>query len=180
MFMSDAAERAERHGRILAELSELGLALARKLQAAAVAAQEPKVAAELGLAFHRISRSVRQSLALEARLERERERDAREAARAAAAEAQTPRPEPEVLRALARRKAEVRDRVERLAWAEFDLEDAEDEALEFLETQLDALARSETFLFDPIEHQVRRLWSQLERQLNAAGAEPEAKPPNSS
>jgi len=51
---------------ILAELSELGLALARDLQACALAADEASDKADLSLAFQRTSRSVRQTLALEA------------------------------------------------------------------------------------------------------------------
>src|SRR5258705_8925277 len=76
--MSTAAEKQERQERILAELSELGLALARDLQARALAATDIAEASELGLAFQRVSRSVRQTLALEAKLERDRLRADRE------------------------------------------------------------------------------------------------------
>ena len=78
--MSAPPDMAERHGAVLARLAELGLALAERLHEQAMAAEDPKTTADLGLAFHRISRSVRQTLALEAKLERDRQRDAREAA----------------------------------------------------------------------------------------------------
>jgi hypothetical protein len=70
--------RTERHLRLLAELAELGLALARTVVAQDEEGAEP--AAEL--AFARLARAVRQTLALEARLADEgrvrRERQARE------------------------------------------------------------------------------------------------------
>src|SRR5690348_5288091 len=65
LFMSDREEMAERHGRILTELSELGASLARKVHAQAMEAETPDETATLTTAFHRISRSVRQTLALE-------------------------------------------------------------------------------------------------------------------
>jgi hypothetical protein len=70
-FMSTHDEMAERRGRILAELSEIGLTLARELHARALAAEDAKTAADLGLACRRIARSVRETLALKAKLERE-------------------------------------------------------------------------------------------------------------
>ncbi|HEY3695865.1 MAG TPA: hypothetical protein VGL30_09475 [Phenylobacterium sp.] len=44
---------AERHSRVLAELAELGLALARGLAARAQAAETTEAAEGLALAFHR-------------------------------------------------------------------------------------------------------------------------------
>ena len=77
--MATMMEKQQRQDRILAELSELGLALARDLQACALAADDVAMKSELGLAFQRVSRAVRQTLALEAKLERDRLRDARDA-----------------------------------------------------------------------------------------------------
>ena len=77
--MDAMTEKQQRQDRILAELSELGLALARDLQACALAADDVATKSELGLAFQRVSRAVRQTLALEAKLERDRLRDARDA-----------------------------------------------------------------------------------------------------
>ena len=73
-----AADMAEKHGRILGELAEFGLALARKLHDQGIAAETPEETAELARAFHSVSRSVRQTLALEARLAREAARQDRE------------------------------------------------------------------------------------------------------
>lgn len=69
-----------RENEILDELAELGLALARKVQGRAMAAadgDDDEVLADLTSAFHRISRSVRQTLALKDRLARMRKLDAR-------------------------------------------------------------------------------------------------------
>jgi len=78
---------------MLRELADIGMEMARALQgevrarAESVEAEPPTSVAELGLAFSRVSRAVRQTLALEARLEDDRlarERAAREAEEASA------------------------------------------------------------------------------------------------
>jgi len=74
--MSSSADMKARHQAHLSELAELGMTLARDLHARAVAAETPAEAEKLAVAFHRLSRSVRQSIALEAKLERDRARDA--------------------------------------------------------------------------------------------------------
>ena len=71
MFMVIATDIAERHAQVLAELAELGLGVARRLAELALTAETPKEAADLGVAFHRVSRSVRQTLALDAKLARD-------------------------------------------------------------------------------------------------------------
>src|SRR5215218_9053697 len=80
LFMATPTAMRERQDRILGELSELGLALARDLQARALAAETVAEAADLGLAFQRVALSVRQALALEAKLERDRQAAERELA----------------------------------------------------------------------------------------------------
>jgi hypothetical protein len=67
-----AADRAERHGRVLQELTELGMHLARAVSAQAADA-DPETAHGLALDFARIARAVRQTVALEARLADERQ-----------------------------------------------------------------------------------------------------------
>ena len=69
--MSAQAEMGERHGRMLARLAELGMSLAERLHADALSADTPAEAADAAKAFHTVSRTVRQSVALEARLHRE-------------------------------------------------------------------------------------------------------------
>jgi hypothetical protein len=64
--------RAQRRLRILQELAEIGMELARAVQAKALApGVEAAVSLDLVLSFTRIARAVRQTIALEARLERD-------------------------------------------------------------------------------------------------------------
>jgi len=56
---------------MLARIAELDLSLAEKLHAAAMAAEDPAETAELARAYQKTARSLRQSLALKARLKRE-------------------------------------------------------------------------------------------------------------
>jgi hypothetical protein len=138
--MSDATAKTERQDRILAELSELGLTLARGLHGRALAAETAEEAQALSLAFHRISRSVRQTIALETKLDRERSRqdsdDRREAARRNEASA-------------TRRKAQVRLAVERAIWTEAEGLEAE-RLLDELDDVLEEGALSDGFLDDPV------------------------------
>ena len=150
--MAMAVEKRERQDRILAELSELGLALAQKLQASAMIAEDVSETAELSLAFQRVSRSVRQTLALEAKFDRDRqtaEREDREVAKRA-----------ETLRA-ARRKAQVRLAVERCVWSEADGDEAEN-LLSDLDDRLELDTLSDAFAGDdPIEVHIARLCAEL-------------------
>jgi hypothetical protein len=154
MFMSTSTEMVERHGRVLAELSELGLTLARAVHAKAMAAETPQQACELGLAFHRISRSVRQTLALEARLERDRVRLERDKVQAEA-EAQR-----HLLGSLPQRKARVRAAVEQLIWTEAETDEIEG-LLEDLETHIEITALGDDFLVGSVQDQVDRIRAQL-------------------
>lgn len=79
------SEMSARHGAVLARLTELGLALAERVQAQAMAAEGPEDLDRMSQAFHSVSRSVRMSLALEAKLARA-ERDEQRARDAAPAE----------------------------------------------------------------------------------------------
>jgi len=142
----------ERHGRILAELSELGLGLARELQQRALAAETPEAAADLANAFHRISRSVRQTLALETKLERERRRRAQED------EIEELRQRPQRAE---RRAAEVREAVERLIWTEAESEERAEELLADLDDYLTWEIASETFLTEPLDGYVARVCEDL-------------------
>jgi hypothetical protein len=152
LFMATPPEMRERQARILAELSELGLALARDLQACALAADQASEKAELSLAFHRTSRSVRQSLALEAKFERDHQAAQREdgevAKRAATFHVE-------------KRKALVKLVVERCVWSEADGEEAE-KLLSDLDDILELDALSGTFAGDDaIEAHVARICAQL-------------------
>jgi hypothetical protein len=189
--MSHPTEPAETHSakcaRILGELSELGLTLARDLHARALAAETVEDAQAAALAFHRISRSVRQSLALEARLERDREAVARDAAQAV---------HDERLARVAARHRQVQGAMDRLIWTEAEGDDDGVEILtEELSMRLDEAALAPDFLEIPLETLVARLSADmglaLEPQgqgapqappppLNGAGGAGRAEPPNSS
>lgn len=148
MFMPDASEMAERHGRILAELAELGLGLARELQAQALAAETPAERAEAALAFQRVGRAVRQSVALEAKLERDRVRDARAAAEARAAtdEART-----------AQRKRAARAAVENVIRREITSHASVERLRDALGEALELESFKDGFLDDPAEAVIGRL-----------------------
>ena len=142
---------AERHATILAELSELGLVLARDLQARALAAKDQAVA-DLGLAFHRVSRSVRQSLALEARLARERAAGEREAGERAAREG---------VRRLMQRRAQVRAAVARAVWDEAEGEDEAEVLLSELDERLAEEALADDFTAEALDAHVARIRADL-------------------
>ncbi|MDB5464527.1 MAG: hypothetical protein JWP23_2916 [Phenylobacterium sp.] len=70
-----AEARAERHLRMLQELAEIGMDLARSVQRQAHGqAATDHGAADLGLVFSRIARAVRQTVALEAKLAEDRQK----------------------------------------------------------------------------------------------------------
>lgn len=103
---TDAGMHA-RHARLLGRLAELGMALAEDQHARSLAAETTEEAAQAAAGFHRLSRSVRQSL--EARLRRDAARAVREV------EVQAER---EAAEAPVRRRAEVTAALERLVWTE--------------------------------------------------------------
>ena len=112
--METAADMHERHARLLGRLAELGMALAEDLHARALSADTPQEAETLASGFHKLSRSVRQSLALEARLRRDAERVRREEETQAETDAAKP---------AIRRRAEAKARLDRLIWTEAEYDD---------------------------------------------------------
>ena len=157
LFVNDAAEMGERHGRILARLSELGLSLAESVHGQALAAEDPKATAELGLAFHRISRTVRQSIALEARLVH----DARRAERQALEDTERARnAQPRDSVRILQRKQAVQAAVERVIWDEREGQEAED-LLDRLEEWIEVAALSNDFGLEPLDAHVARLCADL-------------------
>ena len=111
--MEATADMHERHARLLGRLAELGMALAEDLHARALSADTPQEAETLASGFHKLSRSVRQSLALEARLRRDAERVRREEETQAETDAAKP---------AIRRRAEAKARLDRLIWTEAETE----------------------------------------------------------
>jgi hypothetical protein len=164
--MVQAEITAERHDRILAELSELGLSLARELHAAAlvaVADGAQEQAQTLSLAFHRISRSVRQTVALEAKLGRDRRRQDQDDRRADERRGEVQ---------ASRRKAQVRIAVERAIWTEAEGDEAERLA-DDLDDMLEAMALAEGFLEGPVEMLIAR----IRDDLGLAAAQIQSSPP---
>jgi hypothetical protein len=87
LFVSRNTAKQERAEAMLGELAELGLMLARDLATQARAAEDTDEKVALTVAFHKTSRAVRLTLALDFKLAREAARDAAEVARDARAEA---------------------------------------------------------------------------------------------
>jgi hypothetical protein len=175
--MSTAAEKRERQERILAELSELGLGLARDLQVRALAATDIAEASELGLAFQRVARAVRQTLALEAKLDRDRQRadreDREDARNARAAHAE-------------RRKAQVQIAVRRCIRYEHSGYDAEN-LIDELDDRLDEDALHDVYAGDSdIDLHIARMCAELgvpepgadEESLSAAAASAPSQAPS--
>jgi hypothetical protein len=185
LFMSDAAafsdampdpatDRTERHLCLLQELAELGMTMARAVVAQVVDAETP--ATDPGLAFSRIARAVRQTVALEARLAEDRQLR-RE--KAAARDVEAGR-----LRAV-RRKHEVRRCVEQAIEADASENDAED-LLGDLDERLDDGVYDFDFAERPVGELIARicrdlgvtpdwsLWEDEDWALKAATSDPSA------
>jgi hypothetical protein len=142
---------------ILGELAQLGLSSARDLHARQLAAETPEQASRLAFALHRISRSLRQTLALQARLERDAQRAEREDA-AEVVELDKRRFE--------KRKAQVKAAVESLIWTEAE----SPEAYETFSLELEDLLAIETqdaeaFEDEPVDDQIARLCSRIGLQI---------------
>jgi hypothetical protein len=152
-----------RHGHILAELASLGLTLARDLHARALAAETAEEAAKLAGAFHRISRGVRQSLALEAKLERDQRAHNLQHA---------PLREKERLARVSRRHTQVFRAVERLIWTEAEDDDLAGLMVDDLRELLDFEALDDDFLAEPLAQQIDR----IRARFDLTGPEPEPDP----
>jgi hypothetical protein len=140
--------------KMLGELAEMALVLARDLQQAALVAETAEEKVRLADAFHKVGRGVRQSLALHARLERDAQLAGAPAQAAAPAEADRTRREG--------RAARLRSTVERLIWTEREKLDAEPYVLRIRLQQLIAgESRAEDFLETDPDLQIARLCETL-------------------
>lgn len=169
--MTSPADIAERHSQMLSAFAELSFELAQDLQRRAVAAEDDATAGQLARDFHLVGRSLRQSLALYAKLQREHAEigEKREQKAAQAREV-----------AVLRRKTEVGKAAERVVWDEFEDEDA-DFVASLLPGVVDELAEAEDFLDAPLEELVARmrrlcdfdgLHAEVAADREAAGREP--------
>jgi hypothetical protein len=144
--MSDATPTAERREQMLGLLAEKTFALACAVQQRALEAETSQEMAQLSLTFVKLSRSVRQSIALHARQERDRLAGDRETADARA-QARAP--------AVARRRRQLEGDVTAILTADWDPEIDEDdgesyELLMSLDERLGDLSEAEDFLdIDP-------------------------------
>ena len=106
--MSEATT-LDRDDEMLSRLAEFDLAAAERVHGRLMAAEEASEIAELGRTYQRVARSLRQTLALKAKLKHDREA----AARAPSAPAKPPGGV-----AVARRMRELRQAVTRIIWTE--------------------------------------------------------------
>ncbi|MFC3068530.1 hypothetical protein [Phenylobacterium soli] len=143
----------------LSRLFHLGMELAERIQQDAMEAEEPADRAKLATAFHRISRSVRQTAALKLRLEREAKRAVREDQAAVRADRE---------RQVDLRKTKVKAQVEQLIWTEHEGEEA-DRCESILDDLLDADALQDDFLDQDLDTQVARLAIDLNLPSPLAG-----------
>jgi len=145
--MSIATDRAEQRARMLGELADVAMDLAREMAERAKAADSLEEAERFTRAFERLSRSVRLTLGLEARLERE-----------LAAEARTARVE--TRDAIQVRRQQVSARLEAVMLAEVPR--AERERLEYeLNRRLYEETLYTAFLDGPVEDVIARLGAHL-------------------
>ncbi len=157
---------------MLGELAELSLAVSKELAQRLRASETPEEAVALAGAFQKVSRVVRLTLALDAKLERDAERDARaeardaETARIESAKAEAAAAEQQRLRARSERarhpvevqKDRVRGLLNRLIWNESEGESGEYEILcDDLSARLDEAARDPAFLDLPVERLAGRM-----------------------
>ncbi|WP_297695737.1 hypothetical protein [Phenylobacterium sp.] len=167
--METDAEMMARHGRLLAGFAEQAASLAADLHATALAAATPEEKQATSLAFHRMGRALRMTVALEAKLRRDTRADQR-AEQAWAAEAESAR--------RGRRKAELRAQVARMVFSEYEPgEDEAAEVLERLDAMLDAEAEIEGFLAQDLAGQLARLCAAIGYQPPASPPAADAPPP---
>jgi hypothetical protein len=144
--MTDASPTAERREQMLGLLAEKTLALACAVQQRALDAETSDEMAQLSQAFVRLGRSVRQSIALHAKLEKDRMQGQQAAAETRARDHS---------RAVAQRKHQLKRGVEDVLCADWDPEIDEDEGESYelyrsLDERLNDLSEAEDFLdLDP-------------------------------
>ena len=148
--MSRTADKTARAEAILGELAELGLMVARELAVRLRSSEDVDESVALAGAFNKVTRVVRLTLALDAKLDRDAGRDAAVAARQAVAQAAADPVEA--------RKVRVRGLLKRLLWTESEGEAEDDEMLvEGLNARLDEAALCPDFMDLPIETLARRV-----------------------
>ncbi len=161
MFVQNEADMTQRHAAILAEVAEICLESVRDLAVRQKDADDPEQAALLAGALHKVSRSLRQTLALEARLVREAQRALRED-RDDAVKQRTFQTQV--------RRAKVKSALNQLVWNEYEGDEAEAWEMAVGEC-LDDEELVDSFTTEPLDTQVERI-----RKSIGLG-EPEPPPP---
>jgi hypothetical protein len=167
LFMSEPVSMHERHAAILGRLAALGEQLAAKHAQRALEADDPEIEARATIAYHRAARSVRQCLALEAKLVRDAARAEREDRDDAQRKASSRRD---------RRRFHARTVVAHLIWTEAE----SDTEAERLESDLDDLLGLDRFAEGLDDETAEALIARLCHELGlsppggAAGDEPPA------
>ena len=177
---------------ILGELAELGLMVAKELAVRLRESEDAQETVALAGAFQKMSRTVRLTLALNAKLDRDAARDAAAEARTEAeAQAQDARAAEQRRAEEARaaqaaepvgpaevRKARVYNLVRRLLWNESEGEDETFEMLtDELDTRLDEAAHHPEFLDMPVETLAKRILADFGITAHFALSLGEPRPP---
>jgi hypothetical protein len=149
MFESDK-DRAERHGRMCAELGEIGMKAVRKLSDRLEAAETDVEVERCTRSLQRMSRDLRLTMALEERLVHERRKGFREA-------------RVDRQKAIAHRRKQVDHAVTGQVYAE-----REGEAAEALLKDLDSLLDEQTLYDDFLDRPLGAVIARLCRELGLA------------
>jgi hypothetical protein len=168
LFMPDAKaidvqEMALRHAATLARVAEAAERLAMKHADRALAADDPDIEAKATAAFHSAARSLRQCLALEAKLVRDAARFERDdgAWRERRRDSRTEQ-----------RRQHVRTAVGRLIWTEAEGDDSAEALESELDDLLDLERYSEAFADEPVEAHIARICAELGITLPAPNSAP--------
>jgi hypothetical protein len=187
--MSRNTDKQARCEAMLGELAELSLVVARELAVRLRASEDTDETVALAGAFQKMSRVMRLTLALDAKLEREAARDAAaeaqtsekaqaQAEAAAAAEAARAARAARPADPVEARKARVRGLMNRLLWTESEGEAEDyDVLVEDLDARLDEAALSPDFEDLPIEALARRVIADMGLSGRFALSLGEARPP---
>jgi hypothetical protein len=147
--MSSREAMIEEQDQILGDLARLGLAFAEDLRARVALVTKVAEADALGLAFHRVTRSVRLALALRSKLARERHELARLDSRLAEDRAKT-------------RRKQIRTVLINEIYADDDRsQEAADDLAERLDETLDEEALFDRFLEGPVEAGIAHIREEL-------------------
>jgi hypothetical protein len=153
-FNDDPAEM------MLGKLAAMDLSAAQRAHASLMEAEEPKDVAEMAKAYARLSRCVRQSVALHSQLKRARIADERAHP--------APPPKADLVRAT-RRAAEVRRAVCRVIWDETEAESEDEETLlAILDNALNLRAQVPHFYECPLDDEVLAVCAALRLPLDKA------------